>query len=286
MINMVTKASPRHRIAKEIQDIKERVKEVAERRDRYKVDTIYPAPTLVDPRIAALYTRPTDLVGINQAKEEIITMLTEGEDMSTEQRRIVSIVGFGGLGKTTLAKAVYDELKAKFDCTVFMTVSQNPDIKNFLKGMLYVLDKQAFGSIHAATLNENQLIDLIREFLKDKRSKYLIVIDDIWDMLSWNTVRLALDNSKPGSKIILTTRNSDVAEKVHSCYRMKPLLPESSKALFYGRIFGSQEECPKHLFEVSEKILKKCGGVFAIITVSSLLANKQEDKTEWNEGCG
>jgi disease resistance protein RPM1 len=53
--------------------------------------------------------------------------------------------------------------------------------------------------------------------------------------------------------------------------------------LFYTRIFGSEDKCPKDFSEVSEKILKKCGGVpLAIITTSSLLANKLGNIKEWN----
>jgi disease resistance protein RPM1 len=137
--------------------------------DRYKVDAIRPAKTLVDPRITALYTKATDLVGIDEAREELITRLTKGDGMSAQQQRVVSIVGFGGLGKTTLAKAVFDQLRVQFDCTAFVSVSQNPDLNKLLKNMLYELDKQKHANIHSTMLEERHLIDLIREFLQNKR---------------------------------------------------------------------------------------------------------------------
>ncbi|KAF8655774.1 hypothetical protein HU200_060934 [Digitaria exilis] len=88
------------------------------------------------------------------------------------------------------------------------------------------------------------------------------------------------------SRIITTIRIIDVAEHVGGCYRLKPLSDKSSEMLFYGRIFGSQDKCPRQFYEVSEMIMKKCGGVsLAIITTSSLLANKSENIKVWEDVC-
>ncbi|KAG2559415.1 hypothetical protein PVAP13_8NG307700 [Panicum virgatum] len=133
MRDIVTKAKTRHEICQDIKDIKERVKETA------------------------------DLVGIDEAREELITRLTKGDDMSTQQR-IVSVVGFGGLGKTTLSKAVYDKLKGKFDCTAFVPVGRNPDLKKVFKDISIDLHMH----FNVEILDERQLIDKLREFLENK----------------------------------------------------------------------------------------------------------------------
>ncbi|CAN6220063.1 unnamed protein product, partial [Urochloa humidicola] len=160
----VTKAMNRRGIAQDIKDILERVKKMAEQHGRYKSDTIIPAQTHIDPRITALYTDV--LVGIDEAKQEVIMRLTNKGD-GNEQQRIVSIVGFGGLGKTTLAKAVYDQIKGEFDCTSFVSVSSNPDTNRLLRTMLYDLDKKKFKDDFLNTmLDDTRLIELVREFLK------------------------------------------------------------------------------------------------------------------------
>jgi hypothetical protein len=65
-------------------------------------------------------------------------------------------------------------------------------------------------------------------------------------------------------------------------YEIKPLSATHSKSLFSKRAFGSEGGCPLQLMEVSDEILKKCGGLpLAIITVASLLANKASTKEEW-----
>lgn len=138
--------------------------------NRYKVDAITPAKTSVDPRITALYTKASSLVGIGGPREELISRLTKEDNcMSADEQRIVSIVGFGGLGKTTLAKAVYDKLKPQLDCTTFVSVSQTPNFTKVFNDMLYELDKIEYKNIHGTTLDQKQLLDLVQEFLQNKR---------------------------------------------------------------------------------------------------------------------
>ena len=56
-----------------------------------------------------------------------------------------------------------------------------------------------------------------------------------------------------------------------------------SRQLFHRRLFSTGEICPSHLEEVSDQILNKCGGLpLAIIAISSLLANKERTKDQWD----
>jgi len=125
--------------------------------------------------------------------------------------------------------------------------------------------------------------------------RYCIVIDDIWSVSIWDTIRCALPDDVGGYIIITTTRVLKVAERVGGAYTMKPLCLESSRKLLYRRIFGNGNKdnnedivkCPDdEVAEVSDRILKKCAGVpLAIITMASLLACKARDKMEWYEVC-
>ncbi|RLM58861.1 hypothetical protein C2845_PM18G13260 [Panicum miliaceum] len=286
MVKLFKKGSTHRQILEELKDIKDRIKEVANRRERYNVAIVSPATTMIDARLRALYAKTTDLVGIDMATNDLIMRFTNGGDgMPTRQQKVVSIVGFGGLGKTTIAKAVYDKLKGQFECAAFVSVSRNPDLKKVFKDILCELDKGRHMSIHNSAWDEKQLIDQLRDFLQGKR--YFIVIDDIWDIISWNIIRCALGESDIGSCILTTTRNNDIADRVGEwSYRLQPLSHENSKILFYRRIFGSEDKCPKTIIEVSTKILKKCGGVpLAIVSISSLLANKLDNITEWSNIC-
>ncbi|WVZ51587.1 LOW QUALITY PROTEIN: hypothetical protein U9M48_002718 [Paspalum notatum var. saurae] len=259
------------------------VTEAKERRDRYSVDNVVLKPTtaFVDPRLAAMFIKATELVAIEGARDELIKKLSEGDDISNNKLRIVSVFGLGGLGKTTLTKIVYDKLRLEFKCSAFVSVGQGPDVKKVLKDILLELDRKKFENVHNTTRDEIQLINQLHKFLKKKR--YFIVIDDIWDIQSWETIKLALNENNCGSRIVITTRKFDVAKEAGDIYNLQPLSYGNSKRLFHTRIFGGEAECPSiQKDEVLDKILKKCGGIpLAIITMASLLAGKPSE--EWFE---
>jgi len=153
----------RRKIATDIKDIKSRVEEVSKRRDRYKVTGEAVSPVLVESRLLARYEKTSELVGIDEARDELIKMMMMGgSQASKQQEKVVSIVGFGGLGKTTLANVVYENLRGQFDWSAFVAVSQTPNMEILFNNLLYQLDKRNNAGI-------NNVIDDLREFLHGKR---------------------------------------------------------------------------------------------------------------------
>ena len=135
-----------------------------------------PGPTVDTLRLKALYTKVTALVGIEEKRLEVVEMLTEGDEVSEKQLKVVSIVGSGGLGKTTLANVVYEKLKVQednqerqFDCSTFISVSLNPNMEQIFKSLLHQLHKQSIQNTSEASWGEEQLICEIRIFLENKR---------------------------------------------------------------------------------------------------------------------
>nr|USN27546.1 putative rice blast resistance protein [Oryza sativa Indica Group] len=265
----------RHQIANQIDEIKARVIEVNQRRKRYELDGCSNSrasdPVVVDPRLTSLYQKADNLVGIDGPTEELIQLLT---DAGQQKLMVVSIVGFGGLGKTTLAKQVYDKIGQQFDCKAFVSVSQRPDIARLLSTIQSKLNIQESSQAHEV----QDIIDGIRYYLGNKR--YLIVVDDLWKREAWDIISCAFPENANGSRVIVTTRVEDVAcwacSNHQYIHRMKPLNSEDSKRLFFKRVIRSKDGCPSQYEEVSAEILKKCGGLpLAIITIASLLACEQ-----------
>ncbi|GJM95075.1 hypothetical protein PR202_ga11772 [Eleusine coracana subsp. coracana] len=287
-ITLLTTMNIRHGIAKELEGFKSRVMEVSERYKRYKIDdtTVSMANnTSIDRRLLALYAESSGLVGIDGPREQLIQLMDE-QGTPANQLKVLSIVGFGGLGKTTLANEIYRKLEGQFQCRALVSVSQKPNMRKILRSMLLQAGFVAPEHTDVEIWDELELIAALRKFLFEKR--YFVVIDDIWDASAWDIIRCALPENRKGSRIITTTRIETVARECCSyrneyVYKMKPLSGQDSKSLFYKRVFGSEDACPPYLKEVSSEILKKCGGLpLAIITISSLLANQPKKlKKHW-----
>ncbi|GJN05168.1 hypothetical protein PR202_ga22776 [Eleusine coracana subsp. coracana] len=183
----LSKVMARRDIAAAIEGIKLQLQEMSDRRDRYKVDGIVVHPSAaanVDPRLSHLYIKESQLVGIDEPREELIKMLSIQPDSHIsdgKEMKIVSVVGLGGLGKTTLAKAVYDKVNLQFDCRAFIPVGQNPDPRKVLRDILidiennnktniiFDIEKTRSALVDLMQLDERQLINELREHLKGKR---------------------------------------------------------------------------------------------------------------------
>ncbi|KAJ1265875.1 hypothetical protein BS78_08G107000 [Paspalum vaginatum] len=277
----------RHQIASQIKELKTRVEDANNRRMRYKLDEHTfqsSARTAIDPRLPSLYADPAGLVGIDQPRDDLVRMLMEGDGPSVQQLKVISIVGPGGLGKTTLANEVYHRLEGQFQCRAFVSLTQQPDVKKILRNILYQVSRQECANME--TWDEEKIINAIRDFLQSKR--YLIVIDDIWSTQAWKTIKCALYVNNCGSRIMTTTRIVSIAKSCCSpphdhVYEIRSLSTDNSKCLFFKRIFVSEDICPPQLEEVSNRILEKCSGSpLAIVTIASLLANKVSTKQEWD----
>ncbi|XWS63080.1 hypothetical protein CRYUN_Cryun06bG0066100 [Craigia yunnanensis] len=281
-----------HRIASKIHGIKSRISNISARRPTYDnngTNEQGPSSTAtvnpwLDGRGEALLLDSVDLVGIDEPKKQLINWLVEGNS----GRKVVSVVGMGGSGKTTLVKQVYDNANVKkhFTVNVWIPISHPFKIKELLRNMV----RQLFDSIRRPVpqgvddMDATFLKMVIKAFLQPRR--YLIVLDDVWNINEWEVVNHALANNSRGSRVLLTTRNSEVAftsciESEDEFFNVKPLSPDESWILFCKKCFR-QNTCPPELEKHSRSILEKCEGLpLAIVAIGGVLATKRRTVAEW-----
>ncbi|CAL5391848.1 unnamed protein product [Camellia sinensis] len=283
----IVKLKPQHGIASKIQEIKQTIVEIKKKASGY--DSSNSETDQDDPRVASLFVEEDEVVGIEYTREELVDMLVSGET----NRMVISLVGMGGVGKTTLAKKVHDNQKvlAHFDCRAWITVSQSYKIEEILRTMI----KQLYKSRNEPpppgidAMDQNSLIDNVRGYLLQKR--YEIVFDDVWRTDFWRFIKHALPKTSKGSRVIITTRNEEVARfckesSLDYVYEIQSLPENEAWRLFCMKAFQWDfgGVCPSELEKVSRKIVRKCEGLpLAIVTIGGLLFTKNRIVSEWQK---
>nr|XP_027081068.1 disease resistance protein RPM1-like [Coffea arabica] len=257
----------RYRVASEIQSIKSRIKSISEAHQRYQSEygifaqasnsiSAVNNTTWRYSRDDALLVEEAKLVGIDQPKNHLISQLLEGDDY---QLKVVSVVGMGGLGKTTLVKKVHEDLEVRrhFPVRAWVTVSETCDFQYLLKDLIRQLHEEGKKPVPQSieSMTTTELKKFVKDFLQ-QAERYAIVFDD------------------------KLKASASCTESLGYIYRMKPLFFEDSWTLFCNKIFKGGS-CPGHLMDVAKVILGKCEGLpLAILAISGLLALKDVNRTE------
>ncbi|KAL6329445.1 hypothetical protein AAG906_020878 [Vitis piasezkii] len=231
----------------------------------------WPTTSLVDK--SGVYGRDGD-------KEEIVKYLLS-HNASGNKISVIALVGMGGIGKTTLAKLVYNDWRVVefFDLKAWVCVSNEFDLVRITKTILKAID--------SGTSDHNDL-NLLQHKLEERltRKKFLLVLDDVWneDYNDWDSLQTPFNVGLYGSKIIVTTRINKVAAVMHSVHthHLAKLSSEDCWSLFAKHAFenGNSSPHPK-LEEIGKEIVKKCDGLpLAAKTLGGALYSEVRVK-EW-----
>ncbi|XP_039156354.1 disease resistance protein RPV1-like [Eucalyptus grandis] len=218
-----------------------------------------------------------NLVGVDSHVDKIMKEM----GAHINETRIIGIHGMGGIGKTTIAKIIYNELSNKYDNCCFLS---NIHETSKLKGIEY-LQQQLIHDIlktkWVKITNIDEGIKTIKERLPDK--KVLLLLDDVEEKDHMDALVGKRDWFGKGSKLIVTTRRKDVlcVPKVDWRYELTCLDPNLSLQLFSKHAFRRESPEDDYISQ-SERAIRIAGGLpLAIEVIGSLLSDKNKEK--WDD---
>jgi hypothetical protein len=210
-----------HKVAYEIEAIKARISDLSRSLQTYGVNSAREegstsASILHRQRQRQLrwsYSHNLEeyIVGLDENIRVVVAQLVSEKNGCQS----VSICGMGGLGKTTLAKKVYhySDVRRHFEGFAWAYVSQDCKRRDVWEGILLNLTSPSKDDRdQVLKMREDELAKKLNQVLQEKRC--LVILDDIWDSEAWDILLPAFPSGMVSSKILLTTRNREVAKHV------------------------------------------------------------------------
>uniref|UniRef100_A0A251S6B5 Putative NB-ARC n=1 Tax=Helianthus annuus TaxID=4232 RepID=A0A251S6B5_HELAN len=224
----------------------------------------------------------SDVIGREIEKEKLLNKLLQDEPCK-ENFSVLPIVGMGGVGKTTLAKLLYNDtqVKGRFELHAWVCVSDDFDISKITKTIF-----QAVSDENKEFADLNQLQVALKEKLKDKR--FLLVLDDVWseNFNDWENLVLPFHSGARGSKVIMTSRKEQLLKMLgfDNLDHLKTLSSEDALSLFALHALGVDNfDSHPTLRPKGERIVEKCGRLPLALKAIGRLLRAKTDEEKWDD---
>ncbi|KAK6152965.1 hypothetical protein DH2020_012604 [Rehmannia glutinosa] len=255
---------PRHvyhldRVGEEIERIRSKLEALAKSRERYGIEEITEEKSedAEYRRRLSPWQKDKQVVGM---EEDVESLLRRGILEEREGLSIASIVGMGGIGKSTLARLVYNHaaVAGRFERRAWVCVSSEFKEIEIIKELVMQLVGPTEDKVKVVDTMEKLEVPSLREMLYKHQA----------------------------SRLLLTSRNRDITKYARYVHEMKILDPNRSWQLFLNKAFMEDinGKCLQELENIGRKILKKCNGLpLAITVVGGLLAKQRQSESEWEK---
>ncbi|XP_078161537.1 disease resistance protein RPP13-like [Carex rostrata] len=278
-----------HKLIDEITQIQTKMREIEDSRVRYGINNLGEGSTgdiKLPVRPLILPDIDPDIVGFKADQDHIVKELL---DKTTTRRSVVSIFGTGGLGKTTLARKVYNcnDVKRQFDVRIWVSISEKFGIIDVSRKIMRQLNPSY--SMNLSDLPNEELVIYTEIHNSLRGKKYLIVLDDVWTIDLWTQISEVFPDEKKGSRILVTTRFADVPKGMDpesEPYMLQYLTEELSRELLLKTVFPNHDSKKSSFDDLSDIIgqfVHKCGGLpLALVVLGGFLSKKPRNHAVWS----
>ncbi|KAK3122301.1 hypothetical protein QOZ80_8BG0667780 [Eleusine coracana subsp. coracana] len=271
----------RYKASRDLKDVLDKIDELATELSKFGLAERVEIQHVPYRQTHSLLDKSEEVYGRDDDKEALVKLLLDQQNRRKVQ--VLPIIGMGGLGKTTLAKMVYNDSRVQkhFQLKMWHCVSENFEATPLLRSVIELATKRRCG------LPEN--VELLRGRLQEVigRKRFLLVLDDVWNEVQ----RKWEDDLKPllcslggsGSMIVVTSRSRRVASIMGTCppYGLVSLSEHDSWELFSKKAFSKEVKMLEELIVIGRRIVNKCKGLpLALKTMGGLMNSKQQTQ-DW-----
>ncbi|KAL6008682.1 hypothetical protein ACLOJK_021908 [Asimina triloba] len=273
-------------VAQRVKGIKLRLDQIAKEKNYYGFREHYCPPqggrSTVDDFETSSLVDESKIIGREVDKGNVIGRLVSDTSQEDGGVDVFSIIGVGGMGKTTLSRSISQDERVKqhFEKVLWVCVSDDFDVKRIMKAIIQ-------DDRHHDTPLPSELNPLQKKLLETLQGKlFLLILDDIWneDEEKWEKLLLPLQRGAQGSKILITRRSKKIATMMNATYvcELKGLSDEDSWSLFSSKAFGKRKvENQIQLEEIGKEIAKKCSGVPLSLKVMGSAMQSKKTIEDW-----